>query len=386
MPTPSSEVKSQVEVSSEVERAKAVFVKKLTSELKGYLGNDKGSEALAAFISNTVADRMNEKAGLEPEATVELFEGMPELHDVYTSVGREDKDAQVFSNKKIGLDAEHLQTAFEEIVRAQVLARAADIDFRGNGSKDKAGTSQKLHLDDWLVTYSSLLNGAKNNTNDFEGGRAGITTTFQKKPAKEQMADAFEKDPELFADLMVAFGVREGATEKDASFNSAWQKMPGKGFDGYGVAFQLSEEGVPYRKGKRKEDAKLILERVALFGGKAKVETYLDLASEVKEARKASATLEKEHEKLKGSHKDAQSKGEKLQSELETATQKERMLKKELTEEKAARKLAEAKAIALEQRIQEMLAIASEKVGMLSKDTRASRMRELVESSVASKK
>lgn len=382
----STEVKPQVEASSEVERAKATFVKKLSRELQGFLKREQDIEALSSFISNAVVERLVKNSELSPEALTELFEGLPSLHDVRVSMDKDVNNVSIFSNKKPTLDAKFQQLALEEMMRAQLLARAADIDFKGTAYKDSGrGGGEAPHLADWLKTYGSLRSGTENST-DFEEGRSSIAVRSPKKSNTELMAAAYNADPELFADIMVAFGIREGATRKGSSFNEAWRRTAGKGYDNYGVTISLSEDGVPYRPGKRQEDTKLVLERVKLLGSEAKVRTYQDLESEVGQLQKTTEALTKENDSLKGSQTELQGQVEQLQSESGVVDQREKMAKREVAEEKQARKLAEAKAAALEQRIQELLAIAEEKVGAFSKDTRAGRMRQLLESPLPEKK
>lgn len=379
-----TEMKPPVEALSEVERARATFVKKLSRELQEFLKGDQDSDALASFISNTVAERLGKNSKLPPEGLAELFEGMPSLDDMITRMDEEGTSATIHINNTVALDARIQQLAFEEMTRAQLLARAADIDFRGKSLKSKAGGLDTPHLTDWLKTYSSLHSGTENKT-DFRENHPNISIRSPKKSDTELMADAYTDDPELFADMMVAFGIREGATRKGSSFNEAWRRMSGKGYDNYGATISLSEEGVPYRSGKRQEDTKLVLERAKLLGSEAKVRTYQDLEGEVGQLQRTNEVLIKENGSLKGSQTELQGQIATLQSESGTVAQREKMAKMEVAEEKQARKLAEAKAATLEQRIQELLAIAEEKVGTFSKDTRAGRMRQLAESPLPKK-
>lgn len=362
------------EAPSEFERVRGTYARGLESYLKTQVKNESGSinEPLVRFISNVVTERLERSiTDLAPEEKTEFFESCPSLLklDVGVPLGSSDHSRELFVNvRELGTTKPELRRpVIQELLRAALLTRAFNIKY-------KPGKTE-IRPEDYLALLARLGTDRANiedRLKTHEGFTCGSLDTSQEIPK------AYEQDTELFIDLMTAFAERN---RRGDTLNERWKALVGSSFENFGTKILATDEGLPYRPGKRAEDTKLARERFKLFEGKEgkPIKSYADLRQEV-------AMLTGDVERVNTLLAEERRGGSQLKQDLEVATRERGMLREDLARENEAREAAEAKAAALEERTRELLAIAGEKVGAFSKDTRAARMQQLAESPLPSKK
>lgn len=368
----------EIIVPNENERARTAFTKRITDEISRLFSETNSqhtdNQNIAAYIGNSVMNRLyNRFHDMTEEGKTEIFEAAPGINDTHIEIDASAQTTNMIVPKKFEMDDSVLVVILEEFNRAQLLARANNINF--SGTLKINGGSSNVHVGSFLDTYRSVY---KKDQQIYATAYHNKILKADMKPNKNEPESAiYDRDPELFADMMIAFGARLGAGKNGASFNEAWKRMPGQGFDNYGTSINYTEEGVPYRPGKRKEDVEMLTRKAAEFGTKEPaIKTYGELAIETSDLKRKTQVLEDENSKLKTAKSELASDLADVQSGLDTVDHRENMKSKDLAEEKAAREAAEAKNVALEARIKELVAIAEEK-GKLLGDTRLDRIKQV---------
>ena len=377
---------AEVEVPNELELAKAAFTKKFTGELNKYLGSEnRGGKELfqkmADYIGSTMIDRLLKKfPKMTEKEKTEFFESLPALKEVPLSTHGQALDKGKRSDlivrlpNNLAIENKYLMQVLAEYTRAQILARSINIEYSGSLT-----SSDKISIDTYLDAYKGLLeldqlhkeSGAVKLTTETVGGK--VVNVNLSRTAQAPAAEIYQQDPELFADMMIAFGVRQGAGFKGKTFNESWSSMPGNGFDQYGTPIKLTAEGIPYRPEHRDADVKLAKENVTKFDTFGTlVKTYGELVIEGQNAEYKNDLLTREVGELRRADKQLRAEVDSLRSAAtiassETAT----------TAEKAAATETKAKAeiVKHNKQVKEQIAeVAARKVGFMSKDTRIEEM------------
>lgn len=324
------EVVAQAEAAQAVDRAAAVFEEKKTRDLNGLLGGNKEHLPIDKYAGQVMTERLKKMTeGYDEEESVAFFEAAQQfLPRVVTKfVG----EGAIISPRdgKSEVDKKFLDRLLIEDTRAQLLMRAADIDFKGRAIPPRARGSDSwnpdkpAHLDDWMALYAAELRGiydVKSEENEVE---LGVSFPSEYDKRKVLVATAYDNDPELFADTMIAFAMREGSGLKQAAGDSAawtktWQGMPGKGYDEYGATFVLSEEGLPYRPKHKKEDTSLIKKRLELLSKDGEeVETFETVKRKKGAAESRAERLAREKDELAREHAKAKEEKQKIADDLE---------------------------------------------------------------------
>lgn len=363
---------------TELERAKTALSKKIANEiLPGMRDSNKPesqNEPMANFIANSVVARLAERfPDLPEDEMIQLFEGMPTLNATNTSIDNITLDtANIGVDKNNKIDDALLVPILEELTRAQLLARSSSVDYVGSVSTN--GSNRNVHTHTLLNTFGSMYKKPNAATHPTVGSR--MLTTKINRDSNTPDPEIYNKDPELFADMMIAFAFREGANSNGKTFNDAWKRMPGKGFDNYGTPVQFTEDGIPYRPGKRTEDVEMLKKKVAEFSGNGQaLKTYDQLATDVAQLSYDKELLARQNEEHAGVRAKLTRELENVQTGYDTMDLRESMKANDLATEKKAREAAEERNAALEARIQELLAIAEESSKMFG-DTRLDRIKQ----------
>lgn len=352
---------------NETERAKAAFAKKLSNELQDFFIDGSGKIAdkgMADFIANNVTERLTDRfKDVPPEKLAEVFESALSFEDVSVVRNQQENSVNMTLKKQTGLDDDHEAIILEELNRAQLLAIAADKGFKGNVDIAKfnvAGAVQgRLEESDLMMIHRRLYD--KKSSIDHSFGRGDRLLADCSLAYDLPAGEIYDRDPSLFADMMIASAVSNGA-DNGTNFNDAWKKMQKDNFAPAGTAVSYTEEGIPYRPGKRKEDVEMIKKQLELYGqGEPKVETFEDSTRKNQELKSANEVLTSQNEELKEENSALARENEELKSKAVAAEQLAKIMTPEKSPELTA---AEERASQLEAQLAQVLAILNQKGSM----------------------
>lgn len=206
------------------ERALASYLK---ATMEGRREAKKPCDNIASFIGHITTERLeNAISQLAPTDQAEFFES---IHTSYFDMRVKrlpfDKNASIYLDigGKSRLSPDLKRILATELIRTNILALAADPDIKGKGLLETSSSTREFKMNEWLDIYTSLLKQPK--TEDQNTYPADlIVYSPENSPTKTQdTRSAYDIDPHLFADLMIAAGIHDGATSA-SSFSEAWKK------------------------------------------------------------------------------------------------------------------------------------------------------------------
>lgn len=303
----SSETRSEVKAPSELERARANYWRRAEKDFDIVTKDNK--EAMQ-FISAVSRERMDKLlVGMSEEDQTEFLENLPSSLDLEV---REGADQQGYKNVEVqiyklkNVKPELRRQVMQELLKQCWLLKKFDREFKRGYN---LGEHDLLALVAWLDGYEAFIARQKKLGHDEDTiiSKGKLRLPLFDRTSSEEAVKACENDPALFVDGVFAMAAtgQYGIGSKE----SITEKIIGtKGFNAAGNEIMVTDDGLPYRKGKRKEDTALAAERLKLYRATSEtpVMTYQELVSERSDlvrqkemAEKSSAELAVEKEKAR---------------------------------------------------------------------------------------
>src|SRR3989339_817708 len=284
---------------SQIDRAREDYAKRIAKDLMQEQYSNKTLEPTTVemnrFLANSIIDQVLEGQDLTEQQQLEMIQSLPSRNEFRATIGGNKYE---ISSTRQNPNPEIQQKIERAMMRAEIIGNTAIYGFNTKATFERGNMTSydtPLPTEEMMKLYTASISQEKKSgtiPKDLYGKKLGV--------------ELFSRDPELFADLVLAFSVSEtpnmgsygqGNTEKaSVTLNT---RLFERFLTRLGINVSKTEEGIPYITGEEEVDTtrenfiKMIKNKFEQFNQGRTIETYSDLKEKNSELRGQVTFLER---------------------------------------------------------------------------------------------